>query len=57
MTCEPPCLPIGTALPSDHAAARELIEEVLEQARAEQAARELLEKLEREKKVVDDPMI
>ena len=39
----------AVALPSDAQAARELIEEVLELAREEQAGRELIERLEAER--------
>lgn len=44
-----PTLPF--AHPTDEALARALIEEVLQQAREEKAARELCERLEQEKRV------
>lgn len=48
MTIEYSSLPLGVAIPADTSAAAELIEEALEQAREEQAARELLREREQE---------
>lgn len=49
MTLEYPSLPLGVAIPADTSAAAELIEQALELAQAEQAARELLRQREQEK--------